>query len=108
MGVKFDYLRDRKENVMVRADRRLWETADRSRVVEDGDPEAAFLLCIPGDEIPEEQAKRYGLLKGNDAGPREEPTAEGKPSESADEQPAAEEQQEKKAIEPHSRRKQRR
>jgi hypothetical protein len=31
---------------------RLWRTED-GRVVSDGDPEARFLLCAPGDEIPE-------------------------------------------------------
>lgn len=43
------------------ADRRLWLDATRERVVEDGDPEAAFLLCSPGDELADELVERYGL-----------------------------------------------
>ena len=46
---------------MIVADRRLWLTADRSRVVEDGDPAAAFLLAAPGAEIPADDARRLGL-----------------------------------------------
>lgn len=42
-------------------DRRLWLTADRERLVEDGDPEAAFLFATPGKRIPRDQAERYGL-----------------------------------------------
>lgn len=45
------------------ADRRLWLTADQSRVVEDGDPEAAFQLISPGQQMPEARARKYGLIK---------------------------------------------
>lgn len=41
--------------------RKLWYTADHERVVEDGDPEAAFLLGTPGKRIPDEEAERLGL-----------------------------------------------
>jgi hypothetical protein len=40
---------------------RLWLNADKSRVVKDGDPEAAFLLASPGKEVPAEDVERYGL-----------------------------------------------
>jgi hypothetical protein len=43
------------------ADRKLWLTADREQVVEEGDSRAAFLLAAPGDEVSDEDAKRYGL-----------------------------------------------
>jgi len=43
------------------ADRKLWLTDDRSETVEDGDPRAAFLLCSAGDEVSDEDAKRYGV-----------------------------------------------
>lgn len=43
------------------ADRKLWLTADKERVVEDGDPAASFLFATPGDEISDEDAKRYGV-----------------------------------------------
>jgi hypothetical protein len=42
-------------------DRKLWLTADKSEVVEDGDPRAAFLLASAGKEIDAETAERYGL-----------------------------------------------
>jgi hypothetical protein len=45
----------------ITADRRLWLTADRDAVVEDGDPAAAFLLAPPGGEIPMTEAERLGL-----------------------------------------------
>lgn len=44
-------------------DRRLWLTRDKSRVVEDGDPEAAWLLGAPGAVISDAEAKRYGLIE---------------------------------------------
>lgn len=45
----------------VLADRRLWVTSDRARVVEDGDPTAAFLLAAPGNPIAAEECARLGL-----------------------------------------------
>lgn len=42
-------------------DRKLWLTADREKVVEDGDPKAAFLLGNEGAEVPDDEAKRLGL-----------------------------------------------
>lgn len=46
------------------ADRRLWLNQDRTKVVDEGDPEAAFLLAAKGHEIDAETAKRYGLGGG--------------------------------------------
>lgn len=46
---------------MIVADRRLWLTTDKARVVEDGDPAAAFLLASPGTEIPVAEVERLGL-----------------------------------------------
>jgi len=43
------------------ADRRLYLTADRSRIVEEGDPAAAFLLVAAGRDVPVADAARYGL-----------------------------------------------
>lgn len=43
------------------SDRRLWLTADKQRVVEDGDPEAAFQYTTPGITISMLEAIRYGL-----------------------------------------------
>lgn len=43
------------------ADRRLYLTADRSTVVEEGDPRAAWLLAGQGSEIPPSEVSRLGL-----------------------------------------------
>jgi hypothetical protein len=42
--------------------RRLYWTADRSRLVEHGDMEAAFLAYPAGEEISMEEARRFGFL----------------------------------------------
>lgn len=44
------------------SDRRLYLTADEKRVVEEGDPEAAFLLVGAGGELPSAVAEQYGLI----------------------------------------------
>lgn len=63
---------------MWQSDRRLYLTKDKARVVEDGDPEAAFLLVGAGGSIPEEDAKRYGLLdKKAKAAPAESKAVDG-------------------------------
>lgn len=46
---------------MPTADRKLWLTADKETLVEDGDPKAAFLFASEGDEVSDEDAERYGL-----------------------------------------------
>jgi len=48
----------------IKADRRLWLTADEKTVVEDGDPRARFLLAAPGRVIPEKEVARLGLTLG--------------------------------------------
>lgn len=45
----------------VLADRRLYLTADRRRVVEHGSPDAALLFATPGMPLPVDEAERYGL-----------------------------------------------
>lgn len=40
---------------------RLWLNRDKSAVVKDGDPDAAFLLASPGKEVPAADVERYGL-----------------------------------------------
>lgn len=52
---------------MVVASERLWWTADQSRVVPDGHPDAAFLLCSPGDEIPLAVAQSVGATGDSEA-----------------------------------------
>lgn len=46
------------------AKERLLLTADKSRLVADGDPDGATLYCTPGTEIPESAAKLFGLVDG--------------------------------------------
>ena len=43
-------------------DRKLWLTADRGTVVEDGDVRARYLLGVNGDEITVEEARRLDIL----------------------------------------------
>lgn len=45
----------------MKLDRKLWLTADKEAVVEDGDPSAAFLLGGEGDEIDDAEGERLGL-----------------------------------------------
>lgn len=49
-------------NIIV--DRRLFLTADKDRLVEPDDPEAAFLWAGEGDEVTEEAAKAVGYTGG--------------------------------------------
>ena len=53
---------DCEENVMskITVDRRLWLTADKDALVEDGDPQAAFLWAVEGREMPKNEADRLG------------------------------------------------
>lgn len=46
---------------MYTVDRRLYVNA-KGKVVEEGDPSAAFLLAAPGHVLTDEEARRYGLL----------------------------------------------
>lgn len=48
----------------MKATERLWLTADKGRLVAEGDPKAAFLYAAAGDEIPDEAAERFGLIDG--------------------------------------------
>ncbi|MFW6079537.1 MAG: hypothetical protein ACODAE_07950 [Gemmatimonadota bacterium] len=48
------------------ADRRLYLTADKAHVVEEGDPDAAFLLAAPGRRIRAADAERLGLSADDD------------------------------------------
>ena len=41
--------------------RRWYLTADRERLVPDGDLEARFLFCIPGRSVPDLEAVKYDL-----------------------------------------------
>lgn len=61
---------------MAPAGRRLWLTSDGKRLVEDGDPDATTLFAGEGDEVSDEDAKRYGLkAKAPAANKEAEPAA---------------------------------
>jgi hypothetical protein len=56
----------RYADVVMIAKSRLFLTADRSRVVEEGNPDAAYLLVGAGCELPDAIARQYGLLYGEE------------------------------------------
>lgn len=78
-------LEEESEMAMYTAPAKLWLTADRERVVEDGSPEAAHLFLAEGHQIPEEMAKQYGLVKAK-AAPKDK--AADKPADKAVKKPA--------------------
>jgi hypothetical protein len=55
---------------MFRVERHKWWTADRSRLVDSGDPGAAFLAYPAGSEVPDDEARRVGLLLVPPGGPK--------------------------------------
>jgi hypothetical protein len=59
---------------------KLWLTADRDRVVKDGDPEARFLLGTPGKRVSVDEAERLGLTG-------KKPASQSKADEDTDEGP---------------------
>jgi outer membrane biosynthesis protein TonB len=49
---------------MQHARERLYFTADKGRLVTEGNAEAAFLYAAQGDEIPDSAAERFGIVDG--------------------------------------------
>lgn len=43
------------------SEKRLYVNKDKSRVVEEDDPEAAYLLVAEGSELSDADAEKYGL-----------------------------------------------
>ena len=70
--------------------RRLYVNADRSKIVDEGDPEASFLLAGEGATLTAEDVDKYELTEESVAAPppAEEPAEEPVPEENA-EKPAA-------------------
>jgi hypothetical protein len=54
-----------------RSDRKLWITADGERVVEDGDPDSAFLYATEGVLIPLSEARKHGLVEPEEEGAKQ-------------------------------------
>lgn len=46
----------------VEVDARLCLTEDGERLVPEGDPDARWLFCTPGQKIPRREAEKYGLI----------------------------------------------
>lgn len=61
MSFKIIGSKDKKMPATAVADRRLYLTSDKSRVVEERDSSAAWLFAVPGDGISEADRAAYGL-----------------------------------------------
>lgn len=61
MGLEFVHLHNINEE-MVTVDRHLYLTGDRSRVVEEGDPDGRTLWASPGQQVSRRDAERLGAL----------------------------------------------
>lgn len=55
-----------ESQVSVVVNERLWLTAERDRLVPDGDPDAAFLFCTAGARVARADALRLGLIAESD------------------------------------------
>lgn len=60
MGIRF-YENKSGGGKATRVDRRLWTTKD-GRLVEDGDPEAYSLFCLPNQRVSEAEIAAHGGL----------------------------------------------
>lgn len=66
----------------MKIDKRLCWNEDRTRLVPQTSAEAAWLAYIPGDEIPDAEARKYGLTPGPEA-KSDTPAAAGDPDDKA-------------------------
>jgi hypothetical protein len=62
VGIVVETLEQASMVEMIRLDRKLWLTADKSKVVEDGDLDAAFLYGVEGTLKPKPEAEELGAL----------------------------------------------
>lgn len=53
----------RNEGEFIVAEERLFSTED-GRLVPETDPDALFLVAVPGREIPVDEARKYGMVRG--------------------------------------------
>lgn len=51
------------------ATERLYTDASGTKILKEGDPKCAFLLCAKDNEIPPNLVERFGLLKEEPASP---------------------------------------
>jgi hypothetical protein len=66
-GVRITRLRDGEGEPMHKLTEKTYVNADSTKVVPEGDPEAAYLLGLEGDEISLETAQRVGLVEKESA-----------------------------------------
>lgn len=57
----------------VEVNARLCRTED-GRLVEESDPDARWLFCVPGQRIPRSEAEKYGLIESGQKAQPEEST----------------------------------
>ena len=63
------------------SEKRLYLNADKSKVVEEDDPDASYLLVAAGGQVSDEHAKQYGLKAKEKAEAKVEDKAEEAPAE---------------------------
>lgn len=61
MALEITYIKQQAPEPKVVASERLYKTADGKRLVPEGHPDAAFLFCTPGREVPKEAFEGYEL-----------------------------------------------
>ena len=61
MALKIEYINQEAPSPKVAVDQRLYRTADGTRLVPEGHPDAAFLFCTPGHEVSREEFERFEL-----------------------------------------------
>lgn len=73
-----DKLQPEPTGAGVKMTQRLYRTKDpnSTTLVEEGDPEAAFLFCSPGQTIPIAEARKYGLVADGPVAGAKDPQAQ--------------------------------
>ncbi len=66
MTFEVTHLKDKVMAGTLISDRRLWLTADKLRVVEEGDPMAKSLLVAKGGGVQPADQERFGISAGSD------------------------------------------
>ena len=61
-----------------RVERHKWWNSDKSKLVETGDPDAAFLAYPAGTEIPDGEARKVGLVAEVKPKPETKPAPQAK------------------------------
>ena len=61
MALKISYINQEAPSPKVAVDARLYRTADGTRLVPEGHPDAAFLFCAPGHEVSRAEFERFEL-----------------------------------------------